>query len=95
MESLTSTHLLESGLPMIRLDFTSHSVVAVCDQCTWRIIGPDRLSAWRLSASHEKTVHPETTQAQQALSTFLQRRNRRCALSSVTTCRKDKAHGNH
>lgn len=80
---------------MIRLDFTSHTVVAVCDLCPWRNIGPDRLTVWRLAAAHEKTVHPETTQAQQALSTYLHRHNRRCAFSSVTARRKDKAHGNH
>lgn len=74
---------------MIRLDFTQCSVVAVCDLCPWRGIGTDRAHAWHLSAQHEKSCHPDTTQAQQALSSYLHRNNRRWALSSVTAHRKD------
>lgn len=80
---------------MIRLDFTQYSVVAVCDLCPWRGIGQDRANAWHLSAQHEKSCHPDTTQAQQALSSYTHRHNRRSTLSNVTTNRKDNAHGNH
>lgn len=74
---------------MIRLDFTQISTVAVCDLCPWRGIGHDRAHAWHLSAAHEKSCHDGETQAQQALSSYLHRHNRRCALSSVTGPRKD------
>lgn len=80
---------------MIRLDFTTCSVVAVCDQCFWRWLATDRAAAWSAAAQHEKSAHPDLTQAQQALSSYTHRHNRRCTLSSVTTHRKDNAHGNH
>lgn len=80
---------------MIRLDFTQISTVAVCDLCTWRGIGHDRAHAWQLAAQHEKSCHPDTTQAQQALSSYLHRHNRRCALSRVTHHREDTQHGTH
>lgn len=53
---------------MIRLDFTRHSVVAVCSLCGWRAGALDRPEGWRLGAAHERRAHPELTQAAKASS---------------------------
>lgn len=51
---------------MIRLDYTSESVVAVCSLCPWRTLAFDRPSAWRSARRHEQRSHPESRQATKA-----------------------------
>lgn len=51
---------------MIRLDYTSVSVVAVCSSCGWRSLAFDRADAWRDARRHEQRTHPELRQATKA-----------------------------
>lgn len=61
----------------VRLDFTKHSIVAVCDRCPfWRVIALNRAEAWRHAAAHERAVHPgNDQQAQKAYQKLRQRRS--------------------
>lgn len=48
----------------IRLDFTSLSVVIVCDKCPhWRALRYDRVSAWAAAKDHEADAHEGERQA--------------------------------
>lgn len=48
----------------IRLDFSQHSVVIVCDKCPeWRAVRSDKLTAWAAAAAHEKDAHEGQRQA--------------------------------
>lgn len=48
----------------IRLDFTSESVVVICDKCPeWRALRQGRVSAWNAAAAHERDSHEGQRQA--------------------------------
>lgn len=48
----------------IRLDFTSISVVVVCDACPeWRALRGSRIAAWAAARDHEKEAHEGQRQA--------------------------------
>lgn len=48
----------------IRIDFSSVSVVVVCDKCPhWRALRETRVSAWEAAAEHERESHDGQQQA--------------------------------
>lgn len=48
----------------IRIDFSSESVVVVCDKCPqWRALRGDRVTAWAAAAEHEREAHDGQQQA--------------------------------
>lgn len=48
----------------IRLDFTSESVVVICDSCPqWRALRGSRVTAWAAARDHEKESHEGQRQA--------------------------------
>lgn len=59
---------------MIRLDCSRESVVIVCEECgIWQGFAWTKREAWERAAAHEARAHPSSTQARDALSTFLKR----------------------
>lgn len=48
----------------IRIDFSSESVVVLCDSCpNWRALRDGRVSAWAAAAEHEREAHDGQQQA--------------------------------
>lgn len=48
----------------IRIDFTQHTVVVICDDCPhWRALRDGRASAWAAAAEHEREAHDGQQQA--------------------------------
>lgn len=48
----------------IKLDFTQHSIVIVCDKCPgYRQLRLDRVSAWAAASTHERAAHDGEKQA--------------------------------
>jgi len=48
----------------IKLDFTSESVVIVCDKCpSYRAVRVGRVPAWAAAADHERAAHDGEKQA--------------------------------
>lgn len=48
----------------IRIDFSSESVVVVCDKCPhWRALRDSRVTAWAAAAEHERDAHDGQQQA--------------------------------
>ncbi|PPH46996.1 hypothetical protein C5D09_06350 [Rathayibacter sp. AY1C9] len=62
---------------MIKLDFTTHSVVVACDKCPWwSAFAFDREEGWRTARRHELAFHEGDQQALRALAAFLWKASR-------------------
>lgn len=56
---------------MLKLDFTTNSVVITCSRCSWWSgFAFDRIEGWTRAAAHEAAFHPSDEQARKALDTL-------------------------
>ncbi len=49
--------------PLIRLDWSAYSTLAICRACDWRAAAWDRPAAWLLAAEHVNQAHGDGKQA--------------------------------
>lgn len=52
---------------MIRIDFTQISVVALCQECGWRVIRSTKAEAWNSGHSHQLRAHGQAGNAYDAM----------------------------